>query len=169
MVSFLSSVRSPNSVLYFTPFSVSTSDEEVSYQPSKDYWRQVIPKTTDHTLFSHCHSFVWWPEIFYNLQSGSIANILYSAITEKSLHCSDVHHNLHTCSPFFRASGHKKYHTLAFPAKKRVPTRMLFSPRLPYIFLENDNQTVKIQFDTIPQGILNRCNSILYGDEIATV
>jgi len=46
---------------------------------------------------------------------------------------------------------------------------MLFSPRLPYIFLENDNQTVKIQFDTIPQGILNRCNSILYGDEIATV
>jgi len=28
----------------------------------------------------------------------------------------------------------------------------------PYIFLENGTQTVKMQFDTIPQKIQNRCN-----------
>ena len=28
----------------------------------------------------------------------------------------------------------------------------------PHIFLENGTQTVKMQFDTIPQKIQNRCN-----------
>ena len=28
----------------------------------------------------------------------------------------------------------------------------------PYIFLENGTQTVKMQFDTLPQKIQNRCN-----------
>jgi len=35
----------------------------------------------------------------------------------------------------------------------------------PYIFLENGTQTVKMQFDTIPQKIQNRCNLHPCGDE----
>ena len=35
----------------------------------------------------------------------------------------------------------------------------------PHIFLENGTQTVKMQFDTIPQKIQNRCNLHPCGDE----
>ena len=67
-------------------------------------------------------------------------------------------------------SGRKRYNTLGLCKQNRVPTGMLLAPignpeprdftplDTPYIFLENGAQTVKMQFDTFPQKIQNRCN-----------
>ena len=41
---------------------------------------------------------------------------------------------------------------LRYPSETRTPLDT------PYIFLENGTQTVKMQFDTFPQKIQNRCN-----------
>ena len=41
---------------------------------------------------------------------------------------------------------------LRSPSETRTPLNT------PYIFLENGTQTVKMQFDTFPQKIQNRCN-----------
>ena len=72
--------------------------------------------------------------------------------------------------PLSDVSGQKRYNTLDFPAENRVPTGMLLAPignpepkglrpsEHPHIFLENGTQTVKMQFDTFPQKIQNRCN-----------
>ena len=67
-------------------------------------------------------------------------------------------------------SRKQRYNTLDFPTENRVPTGMLLAPignpepkglrpsEHPHIFLENGTQTVKMQFDTFPQKIQNRCN-----------
>lgn len=58
-----------------------------------------------------------------------------------------------------------------------MPTGMLLAPignpeprscaplDTPHIFLENGTQTVKMQFDTFPRKIQNRCNFHPCGDE----
>ena len=72
--------------------------------------------------------------------------------------------------PLSSVSGRKRYNTLDFPKENRVPTGMLLAPignpeprdciplDTSHIFLENGTQTVKMQFDTFPQKIQNRCN-----------
>ena len=78
-------------------------------------------------------------------------------------------HTLQGVLQFRLSSAPQRYNTLDFPAENRVPTGVLLAPignpeprdftplDTPYIFLENGTQTVKMQFDTIPQKIQNRC------------
>ena len=52
------------------------------------------------------------------------------------------------------------------PCSAHNPEPRSYAPLdTPYIFLENGTQTVKMQFDTFPQKIQNRCNLHPCGDE----
>ena len=113
-----------------------------------------MPTTPEQPDFAH-GKFL----IFCSLQPTKSA---CSAAAEKCL--SGVR------QPLSSVSGRKRYNTLDFPKENRVPTGMLLAPignpeprsyaplDTPYIFLENGTQTVKMQFDTIPQKIQNRCD-----------
>ena len=111
-----------------------------------------MPTTHEQPDFAHCKFLV-----FCSFQPTKSA---CSAATEKCL--SSVG------QPLSSVSGRKRYNTLDF-ASKIVCQQGCFSPLLetqsqgiaslwtPHIFLENGTQTVKMQFDTIPQKIQNRC------------
>ena len=112
-----------------------------------------MPTTPEQSDFAHAKSFVLC--FFQSTKSAC------SADAEKCL--SGVG------QPLSSVSGRKRYNTLDFPKENRVPTGMLLAPignpeprdftplDTPYIFLENGTQTVKMQFDTFPQKIQNRC------------
>lgn len=112
-----------------------------------------MPTTHEQSDFAHGKSFV--------LCSFQPTKSACSAAAEKCL--SGVG------QPLSSVSGRKRYNTLDFPKENRVPTGMLLAPignpeprsyaplDTPYIFLENGTQTVKMQFDTFPQKIQNRC------------
>lgn len=106
-----------------------------------------MPTTHEQADFAHAKSFV--------LCSFQPTKSACSASAEKCL--SGVG------QPLSSVSGRKRYNTLDFPKENRVPTGMLLAPignpeprscaplDTPHIFLENGTQTVKMQFDTIPQ------------------
>ena len=112
-----------------------------------------MPTTHEQSDFAHCKFLV-----FCSLQPTKSA---CSAAAEKCL--SGVG------QPLSSVSGRKRYNTLDFPKENRVPTGMLLAPignpeprdstplDTPHIFPENGTQTVKMQFDTFPQKIQNRC------------
>ena len=116
--------------------------------------RFPMPTTPEQPDFAHAKSFV--------LCSVQPTKSACSAAAEKCL--SGVG------QPLSSVSGRKRYNTLDFPKENRVPTGMLLAPignpeprscaplDTPHIFLENGTQTVKMQFDTIPRKIQNRCN-----------
>ena len=116
--------------------------------------RFPMPTTHEQPDFAHCKFLV-----FCSLQPTKSA---CSAAAEKCL--SGVGQTLSS------VSGRKRYNTLDFPKENRVPTGMLLAPignpeprdciplDTSHIFLENGTQTVKMQFDTFPQKIQNRCN-----------
>lgn len=120
-----------------------------------------MPTTHEQSDFAHCKFLV-----FCSLQPTKSA---CSAAAEKCL--SGVG------QPLSSVSGRKRYNTLDFPKENRVPTGMLLAPignpeprdstplDTPHIFPENGTQTVKMQFDTFPQKIQNRCNLHPCGDE----
>lgn len=109
--------------------------------------RFPMPTTPEQPDFAHAKSFV--------LCSVQPTKSACSAAAEKCL--SGVG------QPLSSVSGRKRYNTLDFPKENRVPTGMLLAPignpeprscaplDTPHIFLENGTQTVKMQFDTIPQ------------------
>lgn len=121
-----------------------------------------MPTTHEQPDFAHCKFLV-----FCSLQPTKSA---CSAAAEKCL--SGVG------QPLSSVSGRKRYNTLDFASKivcKQGCSRPYWKPRAkgfhpsghpPYIFLKNGTQTVKIQFDTFPQKIQNRCNLHPCEDEI---
>ena len=77
----------------------------------------------------------------------------------------EMQHRFKSVLHFWLPSAPQRYNTLDFPTENRVPTGMLLAPignpeprgcaplDTLHIFLENGTQTVKMQFDTIPQEI----------------
>ena len=112
-----------------------------------------MPTTPEQPDFAHAQSFV--------LCSFQPTKSVCSAAAEKCL--SSVG------QPLSSVSGRQRYNTLDF-ASKIVCQQGCFSPLLetqsrgiaslwhPHIFFANGTQTVKMQFDTFPQKIQNRCN-----------
>ena len=117
-----------------------------------------MPTTHEQADFAHAKSFV--------LCSFQPTKSACSASAEKCL--SGVGQPL-SSSHHATSWQRKRYNTLDF-ASKIVCQQGCFSPLLetqsqgiaslwtPAYFLENGTQTVKMQFDTIPQKIQNRCN-----------
>ena len=122
--------------------------------------RFPMPTTPEQPDFAHSKFLV-----FCSLQPTKSA---CSAAAEKCL--SSVG------QPLSSVSGRQRYNTLDF-ASKIVCQQGCFSPLLetqsrgiaslwhPHIFFANGTQTVKMQFDTFPQKIQNRCTSHPCEDE----